>query len=180
MPNIPQFPSGISADGLPLDPILQKRCRLAARAYIALCLYYGVIFFLMLNRLPWASLDQVLGDLFDRSGAIVTLLGVIAVNVALGACTWNLFSMRYWLIGFTTTAAWAVAAWFAGILVFSVQAWLSPEAGRVGVWTVFASAIQLLLYAASAGLLLLVFMAYSRQLRQALKQSMEPLPTTTL
>jgi hypothetical protein len=180
MPNIPQYPSGISADGLPLDPILQKRCRLAARGYIALCLYYGVIFFLMLNRLPWASLDQVLGDLFDRSGAIVTLLGVVAMNVALAACSWHLFSMRYWLIGFTTAAAWAVAAWFAGILVLSVQAWLSPEAGRVGIWTVFASVIQLLIYAACAWLLFLVFMAYSRQRRQAINQTTEPLPTTTL
>ena len=180
MPNIPQRPSDMSADGLPLDPVLQKRCRLAAKGYVALCLYYGVIFFLMLNRLPWASLDQVLGVLFDRAAAIVMLLGVIAVNVALAACTWNLFSMRYWMIGFTTCAAWAVAAWFVGILVLSVRAWLLPEAGRVGVWTVFASAIQLVIYAACAWLMFLVFMASSRQRRQALNQTMEPLPTTTL
>jgi len=84
------------------------------------------------------------------------------------------------LIGLTTSAAWAAAAWFAGLLVLSVQAWLSPEAGRVGLWTVVASALQLLIYAACAWLLLLVAVTYSRQRRQALSEATEPLPTTTL
>ena len=180
MPNTLNSPNDLSADGLPLDPALQKRCRLAAKGYLALSLYYVVIFLLTLNRLPWASLDQVLLDLFDRFGSIVTLLGVIAVNVALAASTWHLFSMRYWLIGLTTSAAWAATAWFAGILALSVRAWLSPEAARVGLWTVCASGLQLLIYATCACLLLLIFMTYGRQRRQAINQTMDALPTTTL
>ena len=151
---LPDHSSDVIAPGkLPIDTALKKHSRIIAVGYAALCAYYIGILSITLAKVPWASFDQIANDLSSHSDSIAALVGFVVVNTVLAICALKILSMpraAFWCV---VLAGLVVAICFLSVVVLSVIAWRSPDAGTVGWWTISSSTIQLLTYGLCAVLL---------------------------
>jgi uncharacterized membrane-anchored protein YitT (DUF2179 family) len=178
---LPDESIDVKAPGsLRIDPALKKQSQIVAVGYAVLCAYYITILMITLAKVPWASFNQIANDLSSHSDSIVALAGFAVVNAVLAICALKILSMHRTAFWCVVLAGLMAVVCFLSVVVLSVVAWRSPEAGTVGWWTISISSIQLIIYSLCAFLLWRVGIVTRRQRKEARMLAMGPLRTTTL